>query len=396
MSAKSKLLPLAMAGVLLGASASIAPAANGQGGSCLVVQAVSVHADRPSTLSRVSLPGGAATSLGAPGFWLNAMGYSSAQNLVYAVADGSGDDAFPAGAHVVAIDRAGNTTDLGPVRRAGANHVPWSVVTGATAGTIHGNTWYIRRNSTLYTVDLTPGDSFLTVLKLTPLRLVSLATGVDDFDYDPADGLLYGVSMSSRGSGSVVTINPSSGKVDVVPNLQLPRGESAGSVVIGADRALYVTSNREDNRSVTYRVARDSGAVTEVSSGPWLATSDVAGCLSTSAPPPVVPEPPPLPPDFPQRPPGVPTVPPRVDPPVSQPIVPTTSPTPTPTVEPSSSPSPTPTSPKSPKTSKKRPNDVFAETVERDHHTDLKRRWGLTALILIFGASAAAHSLRRR
>jgi hypothetical protein len=391
MSTRSKLLPLAIAGVLLGASASIAPAANGQGGTCFVVQAQSTRTDRPSTLSRVALPSGATTSLGTPGFWLNAMGYSAAQNLVYAVADGSGDDAFPAGAHVVAIDRDGNTTDLGPVRRAGANRVPWSVVTGATAGTIHGNTWYIRRNSTLYTVDITPGNSFLTVLKLTPLRLVSLATGVDDFDYDPADGLLYGVSTSSRGSGSVVTINPSSGKVDVVPNLQLPDGESAGSVVIGADRALYVTSNREGNRSVTYRVERDSGAVTEVSEGPWLATSDVAGCLSTSAPPPVVPEPPPLPPDAPKPPAVVPAVPPRADPPVARPVVPP-SPSLTPTVEPS----PTPDKPNPPKTSKKRPNDVFAETVERDHHTDLKRRWGLTALILIFGASAAAHSLRRR
>ena len=393
MATRSKLLPLAIAGVLLGASASIAPAANGQGGSCAVVQAQNTRADRPSALSRVELPGGATTSLGTPGFWLNAMGYSSAQNLVYAVADGSGTKAFLAGAHVVAIDRDGNTTDLGPVRRAGAGHVPWSVVTGATAGAIHGNTWYIRKNSTLYTVDITPGESFLTVLKLTPLRLVSLATGVDDFDYDPADGLLYGVSMSSRGSGSVVTINPSSGKVDVVPNLQLPGGESAGSVVIGADRALYVTSNREDNRSVVYRVARD-GAVTEVSSGPRLATSDVAGCLSMSAPPPVVPEPPPLPPEVPQPPPVVPVAPPRIDLPVPQPIVPTTSPALAPTVEPS--PTPTPITVKPPKTSTKRPDEAFVAAAERDHRTDLKRRWALTTLVLIFGASAAAHSLRRR
>jgi hypothetical protein len=392
MTTRSKLLPLAIAGVLLGASASIAPAANGQSGVCTVVRAQTTQTDRPSALSRVDLPGGATTSLGTPGFWLNAMGYSSAQNLVYGVADGSDSTAFPAGAHVVAIDRDGNTADLGPVRRAGVSHVPWSVVTGATAGAIHGNTWYIRRNSTLYTVDITPGDSFLTVLKLTPLRLVSLATGVDDFDYDSADGLLYGVSMSSRGAGSVVTINPANGQVDVVPNLQLPRGESAGSVVLGADRALYVTSNREDNRSVVYRVERDSGAVTEVSSGPRLATSDVAGCLSTSSQPPVVPEPPPLPPDVPQPPPVVPAVPPRSDPPVSQPIVPTTSSTPAPTVEPS----PTPTTTKPPKTSKKRPTEAFVATAKRDHHTDLKRRWALTTLILILGASAAAHSLRRR
>jgi hypothetical protein len=361
-----------------------------------VVQAQNTRTDRPSALSRVDLPSGATTSLGTPGYWLNAIGYSSAQNLVYGVADGSGTKPFPAGAHVVAIDRDGNTTDLGPVRRAGAGHVPWSVVTGATAGAIHGNTWYIRKNSTLYTVDLTPGNSFLTVLKLTPLRLVSLAAGVDDFDYDPADGLLYGVSMSSRGSGSVVTINPSNGKVDVVPNLQLPSGESAGSVVIGADRALYVTSNREDNRSVVYRVARD-GVVTVVSSGPRLATSDVAGCLSRSAPPPVVPRPPPLPPDGPQRPPAVPAVPPRIDPPVSRPLVsPTTTSAPTPTVEPSPDPASASTTPKPPKTSKKRAKDAFVAAAERDHHTELKRRWGLTVLILILGASAAAHSLRRR
>jgi hypothetical protein len=416
---------LAVAGVLLGASASLAPAANGQGGVCTVLQVQGTRAGGSSSLSRVKLPAGSVTQVGSTGFWLNAMGYSSAQNLAYAVADGNAHGRFHDGAHVVALDRNGHTTDLGPVGRAGARRVTWSLVTGATAGAIHGNKWYLRVNSTLFTVDIDPAsDDYLRVTHITPLRLVSIAVGVDDFDYDPADGLLYGVSMSWRGRGSVITIDPVSGAVHPVGVLHIPKGDSAGAVVIGGDGALYVTSNSVTSngvggRSVLYRVARDqSGEVTEVSSGPRLSTSDAAGCLSESAPPPALPPPPPESPPPPSTPPPViptprPPLPTSTTPsPTPTPTPTPASPTPTPTPTPSPTPTPTPapavnrTEPPSPVVpepapppppppKKPRPAPTFALVAKRDHHTELKRRWSMTLLVLILGGSAAAHSLRR-
>jgi len=406
---------LAVAGVLLGASASLAPAAIGQGGACTVLQVQGTRAGGSSSLSRVKLPAGSVTQVGSTGFWLNAMGYSSTQNLAYAVAGGNAHGRFHDGAHAVALDRNGHTTDLGPVGRAGARRVTWSLVTGATAGTIHGDKWYLRVDSTLFTVDIDPAsDTYLRVTHITPLRLVSIATGVDDFDYDPADGLLYGVSMSWRGKGSVITIDPVSGAVHPVGVLRIPRGESAGSVVIGQDGALYVTSNRDvtsnsGQRSVLYRVARDqSGEVTEVSSGPPLVTSDAAGCLSESAPPPVTPPPPPEstpPPSTP--PPVIPT--PRPPLPTSSapspapaPVPAPRSPSPSPTLspapvadrtEPPSPPAPEQAPPPPPK--KPTPAPTSAVVAKRDHHTELKRRWSMTLLVLILGGGAAAHSLRR-
>jgi hypothetical protein len=390
---------LAVVGVLLAVSASIAPAANGQGSACIALQVHNIRPEGLSALSRIELPGGAVTQLGEIGYRVNAMGYSPDQNLVYGVAEANRNDQFPGGAHVVTIDRDAQVTDLGPVSRAGGQHVPWSVITGATAGAIHGNKWYLRKDSLLYTVDIGPASrSYLTVLRVTPLRLTSLAVGVDDFDFDPADGLLYGVSMSWSGNGSVVTIDPGTGSVRTVPGSRLPANGPAGSAVIGADGALYVTSNRDDQRSVLYRIARDgSGSVTELASGPQLATSDAAGCLTGTTSPPVS--------TAPGNPPPGPLPPPNSPPTGSQaaappPSAPTPTPTPTPTsaVAPAGQSSPPPlatVSPPATRVSKPRPSQALATAVKRDHHTALKRRWGLAVLVLIFGASAAAHGMRR-
>jgi hypothetical protein len=397
---------LAVVGVLLAVSASIAPAANGQGRACIALQVQNIRPEALSALSRIELPGGAVTQLGEIGYRVNAMGYSPEQNLVYGVAEANRNDQFPGGAHVVTIDRDAQVTDLGPVSREGGQHVPWSVITGATAGAIHGNKWYLRKDSSLYTVDISPASrSYLTVLRVTPLRLTSLAVGVDDFDFDPADGLLYGVSMSWLGNGSVVTIDPGTGSVRTVPGLRLPAGGPAGSAVIGADGALYVTSNRDDQRSVLYRISRDgSGSVTELSSGPQLATSDAAGCLTETTSPPVSTPPVSTPPGNP--PPGplpLPNSPPTgshaASPPPNAPA-PTLVPTPAPTsaVVPAGQSSPPPLatiSPPATRVSKPLPSQPLAAAVKRDHHTALKRRWGLAVLVLIFGASAAAHGMRR-
>ncbi len=398
---------------------------------CTILQAENEHEGAPTTLRLLSLPGGVTKRVTQAGYWINAMGYSAAQGVVYGVADGTRAGRYH-GAHAVRIDAAGVVTDLGVLGRAGARQPVWSPVTGATAGAIDGDRWYVRQGSDLYTVDIDPASAdYVRVVHRTALRPVSLAVGVDDFAVDPADGLLYGVSATSRGDSSVVTLDPSSGKVVVVPGLRFPDGGAYGSVVL-APGAIYATANRAGQRSVTYRLPRDgSGPATEVSAGRPLVSGDAAGCFAeapaskpppppppTTSPPPTTPPgqsspPPTTPPGQSSPPPTTPPQqssepPPRTEqppapepapppPPVEQrvdlpPPAPVPSPPPSPVV------TPAPDTPVPPTTHRARPGK-HTEPVVRDagDRTEVKRRWGLTALILVLGGgAAAAHGRRHR
>ncbi|RSD26025.1 DUF6923 family protein [Amycolatopsis eburnea] len=381
---------------------------------CTILQAENERAGAPTTLRLLELPGGATKRLTQAGYWINAMGYSAAQGVVYGVADGTRRGRYDHGAHAVRIDGQGTVTDLGVIGRAGATRPVWSLVTGATAGAIAGNRWYVRQDSDLYTVDISPAtQDYLRVVHRTPLRPVSLAVGVDDFAYDPADGLLHGVSTTSRGDNSVVTLDPATGKVVPVPGLRFPPGGAYGSVVLGPG-AIYATANRDGQRSVTYRLPRDgSGPAVEVATGPVLVSGDAAGCLDEAPPPPPTtssPEPPPPPPPTSTTPEPPPTTtpstpapeppPPPQPPPVEQPAAPTPAPTPAPAPVVRPRTSTTAPEPPPPTTSSRharptgKPQPVVEDTARR---TQEKRRWGLTALILVLGGgAAAAHGRRHR
>jgi hypothetical protein len=382
------------------------PAAPDPGG-CTILQAENERAGAPTTLRLLALPGGVTKRLTQAGFWINAMGYSAMQDVVYGVADGTRGGRFFHGAHAVRIDAKGAVTDLGVIGRAGAQHPVWSLVTGATAGAIAGTRWYLRQDSDLYTVDLNPKSAnYLRVVHRTALRPVSLAVGVDDFAYDPADGLLYGVAATSHGDGSVVRLDPSTGKVTVVPGLRFPRGGAYGSVVLGPG-AIYATANRDGHRSVTYRLPRDgSGPAVEVSTGPPLVSGDAAGCYTEAAPPPPPPPPPPsssTPTSTPASPTPTPTTPapeptpPSQPPPVEEPVAvapaPVVTPTPVATPEPAAPTAEPPPPP--PHARPKKESEPVAQ--DRGALTKEKRRWGLTALILVLGGgAAAAHGRRHR
>ena len=414
------------ASALLAATGWLAPTAARlagarEPGGCTVLQAENERDGAPTTLRLLSLPGGGTKRVTEAGYWINAMGYSAGQDVVYGVADGTRTGRYH-GAHAVRIDSAGTVTDLGVLGRAGAEKPVWSPITGATAGAIDGDRWYVRQGSDLYTVDIDPaGRDYARVVHRTALRPVSLAVGVDDFAFDPADGLLYGVSATSRGGSSVVTLDPSSGKVAVVPGLRFPEGGAYGSVVL-ASGAVYATANHDGQRSVTYRLPRDgSGRATEVATGPSLVSGDAAGCFAEapspppttppgqsspppttppgqSSPPPTLPEPSPKPPPRTEQPPAPPAPEPSPPPPpVEQPVVLPPSPSPAPAPAPVVTPTPAP--PEPPATTHRARPQKETEPVVQDtgRRTEEKRRWGLAALLLVLGGGAAiAHGRRHR
>ncbi|QTR04414.1 hypothetical protein J7S33_05840, partial [Saccharothrix algeriensis] len=194
----------------------------------LVCSTIQVEAgDRgPSTVYLVDLPTGAARPLSTLDVRLNAIGYSAPQGRVYGLdADG----------RVVALDRAGRRVDL-PSR-------PSPVLRQATAGAVVDERLVVRVGHFLLSIDVDPGsDRYLQVVDRTWLWPAPDAISVDDFDLNPADGLLYGVATPPHGRSHPVTLDPSSGEVRRVAGAgRLPAGSAYGAAVFGRDGALYAT-----------------------------------------------------------------------------------------------------------------------------------------------------------
>lgn len=364
---------------------------------CTIVRVQNEKPGAPSTLVRLELPGGQATPVRELGRHVNAIGYARAQDLVYGLAERLPGRPVWDGPHVVTLDRAGQLTDLGPLRH-GAGNSPAPVWPVPTAGTVAGNLWYLRTPGFLYAVDVDPArPGYLSVLRAVPLYPPGFAAWVHDIDADPVDGLLYGVSAAPHG-GVMVSIDPETGLVRPVPGPRLPASTAYGSVVIGPDRALYVTAHQAQGRSRLYRAGRD-GTVREVAAGDPLAGSDAAGCLAhAEAPEPPAPPPPSSPSPSPS-PPVVPPASPPVVPPPSPPVVPPPSPPavprPSAPVPPKPAPPLPPPATTSPRPQKARPSRAPEEPVEPEDRTAVKRGWGLTVLLLLLGAGAAARGMRR-
>jgi hypothetical protein len=330
-----------------------------------------------STVDRTEYPAVATTMLGTIPYRVNALGYLQSRDLAYGMTSSG---------QVVTIDRRGRTSDLGlPDGRR---------LTDMTSGAISGNTWYLKGNGFLYTVDIEPGSVSVRGSVLVYPWL--LAAEVDDFALDPSDGLLYGVASS----GVVVSIDPWSGLARPLPGEHLPPASAYGSVVLAADGTFYVTANRAGGLSREYRVTR-GGPVTELGTGSPAASTDAAGCLAPlPAPPPPSSTPPPPPSSVPAPPPPSPssTTPPAPPPPAAPPpppapaVAPAPRPVPPrPTIRPTPPPSTPPTTTRRPPSSKKSAAPV-ANPLDA---TKNKRDWALTALILILGGSIVARRIAR-
>jgi hypothetical protein len=325
-----------------------------------------------TTLTRVDLPGGAETALPRAAYEMNALGYSSSQDLLYAIGNHG---------HVVRVTRSGAITDLGY-----PHGVPRDDLALATAGAVVGGSLVVRLDDRLFTVDVTPSSkTYLSVTRVVRMR--PEADGLDDFAVDPVDGLLYGVN-STHGPPTVVSVDPGSGAVRTVATpAGLPHGSSYGAAVIDSSRTLYVLDNNDGQRSRLFAVPR-GGAAKELTSGAPVGSSDAAGCLGQPAPPP--PPPPPPPPTTTTTTPPPPA---RVAPPAPPPPPP--SPTPAPVVVP---PPPVPQRPVvAPTTTKKGSPPVVTPVAQAADHQerDKERRWALTTVILLVGGGAATHAASR-
>lgn len=348
---------------------------------CTVLQVRNIGPGSVSALYRVVLPAADSTGLGKLEYRMNALGHSGSQGLVYGMAERGPFGRFPDGAHVVALDRAGRAYDLGPVRSASRP------LTAPKAGAIKGNRWYVGDGRFLYAVDVDPRSAtYLSVLSMTAIQPWHWPFALDDFDVDPVDGELYGVSMTHHGPPAVVRIDRGSGRVSKLVDAPGLPPSGYGSVVIGPDRALYVTANQVGG---LYRVGRD-GSVKRLAAVPPMSSSDAAGCLRQTPPPsppstttPSTPPPTTMPPST-TPPPPLTSAPPNQTSSMPSRVPPSTPPT---SSRPSPVPPPEPGS-YAPRTTQEPGGD------HAGHDTEEKRRWALAMLLLLIGGSAAVRRLR--
>ncbi|PRY44008.1 DUF6923 family protein [Umezawaea tangerina] len=362
--------------------------------ACVALQVEAVSDDGPSTLLSVELPSGAATTVGVLDHRLNALGYSEAQDAYFGVT--------PLG-DIVRMDHQGAATTIG--------HVPHSGVVQAVAGAVHGDRFYVRSSGAVYVIDIDPGSpGYLGLVSASVLWPISFVLSVDDFDYNPADGLLYGVATKLLGHPEVVTIDPTTGWTRPLdPAITMPDGPGYGAAAFGPDGALYATNNDQGGESLLYRVALDgSGSVTLLSGRPAARTIDSAGCYAAATPPIVLPPtttppvvvPPTAPPTTTTTPaplPEVPAVPPPAPTTTTTPSPVPAGATPLPPDVPPPPSSPAPTTPRSVPPPVFKPDRPVEEVVAvADRRTETKRRWSLAVLLLVIGAGAVAAQRARR
>jgi hypothetical protein len=372
-----------LAGALALLAAVVAPAAEAE----TACEALQVRTrGSTSVLHRVVLPDFTDTRVGALPYRVNALGYSTAQGFAYGIASGFSD-----GGHVVVLRPRDPPVDLGPVI-AGRADTRWNPLDHPTAGAIEGDRWYVLEDDHLRAVDVDPASpTFRHVLSSVELDEHRGPFGVDDFDVGP-DGLLYGVAQTYAGIPAVVRVDHRTGAVDPVVWLPGLLPDRYGSVVIGRDRALYVTANHSGG---TYRIG-SGGALVKLADVPHMSSSDAAGSLRG---PPPTPQPPP-PTTTPPQPTTTRPTPPSPAPSTTAPPA-TSAPTrPAPTVTPTPTRGPVPTEPVEQPSEPSETASSASVTEDPDadelgHTTQEKRRWAVAALVLLIGGSAAVRALGR-
>ncbi|SFB50062.1 hypothetical protein SAMN05216266_114137 [Amycolatopsis marina] len=205
---------------------------------CTVMMVRSDSGSGVSTISRVDLPSATVTELPALPQQVDALGYAQSQSLTYGVAR-SGS--------AVTIDRDGKLIDLGAIRF-GDPPVRWKGLGGASAGTVVGDRWYIRKSGFLYIVDIERrSPTYLNILRATALAPPDLSA-LGDFDAHPHEGVLHGVSVSGKGDVTAVRIDIGTGRITPNRDVQLPGADAFGSVVFGPDGSGYLLADRSSGQ----------------------------------------------------------------------------------------------------------------------------------------------------
>lgn len=323
-------------------------------------------------LSRVDHGDGARVTVAALPYRINAVGFSSDQDMLYGLTPTRGGGS---GADLIRIDRAGQTRDLGRIK--GGEDLRGFA--GAYIGDVIGDRLVVLTDTEIVSVGIDPEetDDFASIVERVR---IFIHPNFGDWSYDASDGKLYG--LSSVGGGTLVSVEPDSGRVVLRPVRGLPGRGFFAATFIAPGRVLYAVAGEVDGRAVLYRIALDGEPrASAVAKWPVVDSADAAYCptpvatpspsrsTTSPSPSPTKTSPPP-PAATPQPPPGEEPPPPDYDPAPPPPRLPAELAVPVPEAAPAET-----------------------GTVTNPHR---RRAMVVGAVLMALSGSAGARSLRRR
>ena len=218
---------------------------------------------------------------------VNAVGYSKRQGAFWGMRTNPTNDTL------VRIDSKGNTVDMGPLDGVASVRTNTGTVDDADRMILHTK----NPANELVVVDVDPtGGTVGAVLDRQVLSRTSPGLSyleIGDWDFNPADGLLYALEMQGDTTRLLVSVDPSSGAVRTVLDLstQLPDGHNYGAVYVeDVSGTVYVSNNDVDDlrdrgkpgaRSQTFGIypSLNPPAVVAYQPGKPLLINDGADCL---------------------------------------------------------------------------------------------------------------------
>ncbi|GIG67515.1 hypothetical protein Pen01_38100 [Phytomonospora endophytica] len=373
---------LAVVGTVVHEEASAAP----PGSACLTWRDPVSGAHKLSTVDHGD---GARVTVAALPYRVNAVGFAPRQEMLYGLTPTRGGGS---GADLIRIDRKGQTRDLGRVK--GGEDLRGFA--GAYVGDVVGDRLLVLTDTELVSVGIDPAqtDEFASIVERVR---ISTHPRFGDWSYDSQTGLLYG--LSSVGGGTLVSVDPDSGRVVLRPVRGLPGKGFFAATFIAPGRVLYAVAGDIGGRAALYRLPLDGEPrASAVANWPALDSADAAYCprpLVTPSPSPSTSKPSPSP----SSPAPTTTVPPS-SPPVSpsppSPPAPPPPPPPPPGQEPPPDYDPPPPPPPLPRelaVPLPEAAPVEAGTFSNPHR---RRAMVVGAVLMALSGSAGARSLRRR
>ncbi|WP_157641371.1 DUF6923 family protein [Longispora albida] len=249
-----------IAGTLLAAPASGGP---GRADGVCDDEGYQVRAEEdnsPSTFYRYDISENIAYEITKFTQTVNGIGYSEPQKLFYGFSRlNNGQPYSDRLGRILTITPGGQVTDMGGVRNLKALGLPNYALNGVYNGAIDSNKYYLRDDTTLYVVDIDPQSP--TYLNLLDSKVIQGKGYFGDWDWNPVDSKLYGVSTLDPNDPRLVSVDPATG---VLTDLGHPAGLTSGdqhgsiygAVFITPDGTMYAINNDEDGteRSRMFRI----------------------------------------------------------------------------------------------------------------------------------------------
>src|ERR1043165_1562206 len=186
-------------------------------------------------LSRVDHGDGARVTVAGLPYRINAVGFHTGQEMLYGLTPTRGNGSGP---DLIRIDREGQTRDLGLVK--GGDGIRG--LAGAFVGDVVGDRLVVLAEDEIVSIGIDPAEP-AEFASIVDRERIFTRPRFGDWSYDASTGKLFG--LSSVGGGTLVAVEPDTGRVVLRPVRGLPRGGFYAATFLAPGRVL---KERDENQ----------------------------------------------------------------------------------------------------------------------------------------------------